>query len=338
MPTTGRCWSTPTSSLLEQIRHRLPGLEHVVVLDSKVPETTLPGVIPYEELIADQPAHYPPLDIPERTPLGLCYTSGTTGRPKAAEYTHRSTFLHSLAVTSAAGMRIGPADSVLPQVPMFHANAWGMPFASCLAGAKQVYFAGALEPAPFVDLLMSERVTISAGVPTVWLTVARSSRPPEAVCPTCATSWWAGASRPGSLITHYLDELGLQIVQAWGMTETSPLASVAWPQERMREWDERADHRRGPGAGGPASSRHLGERSATTTVTRCPSTAPPWATCTSAAPGSSTATCMARGPRTSARTDGSRPATWPSAHRAGTSSSPTGPRTSSSRAASGSPR
>ena len=105
----------------------------------------------------------PRLDIAEDTPMGLCYTSGTTGRPKGALYTHRSSFLHALAVTSAAAMSIGPGDSVLPQVPMFHANAWGMPYAAALVGAKQVFFAGALEPAPFVDLLVEERVTVAAG-------------------------------------------------------------------------------------------------------------------------------------------------------------------------------
>ena len=223
--------------LLEEVRDRVPSLRHVIVLDDRVPDTALDGVIAYEDLIADRPTSYPPVDIPERTPLGLCYTSGTTGRPKGAQYTHRSTFLHALTVTSATGMAIGPGDSVLSQVPMFHANAWGMPYGSTLAGAKQVFFAGPLTPGPFVDLLLGERVTISAGVPTIWLTVADDIRERGGL-PEMHHIVVGGSQPPRSLITRYQEDFGLRIIQAWGMTETSPLASVAWPQERMRDWDE----------------------------------------------------------------------------------------------------
>ena len=223
--------------LLERIAVHLPRLRHVVVLDGEVPDTSLTGVIAYEDLIADEPTVYPRRPIPELTPMGLCYTSGTTGRPKGVLYTHRSSVLHALGVTSAAGMSIGPGDSVLPQVPMFHANAWGMPYAASMVGAKQVFFAGPLEPQPFVDLLRSERVTVTAGVPTVWLSVAEelATSPPltdlrHIVC--------GGAQPPRALIDRYRDDFGLDIVQAWGMTETSPLASMAWPQERMRDWPE----------------------------------------------------------------------------------------------------
>ena len=143
-------------------------------------------MLAYEDLISGQPDTYQPLDIDESAPMGLCYTSGTTGQPKGVVSTHRSTFLHALAVTSAAGMAIGPGDCVLPQVPMFHATAWGMPYAAAMVGAKQVFFGGALDAAAFVDLMVAERVTVTAGVPTVWLAVAevlagrgeRSARPP----------------------------------------------------------------------------------------------------------------------------------------------------------------
>ncbi|HUY40384.1 MAG TPA: long-chain fatty acid--CoA ligase [Candidatus Dormibacteraeota bacterium] len=223
--------------LIEEIRGRVPGLRHVIVLDDRVPDTSLDGVIAYEDLIADRASSYSPIDIPERTPLGLCYTSGTTGRPKGAQYTHRSTFLHAFAVTSATAMAIGPGDSVLSQVPMFHANAWGMPYGSTLAGAKQVYFAGPLLAGPFVDLLVTERVTVSAGVPTIWLTVADEVGARGGL-PDMRHIIVGGSQPPRALITRYWEDFGLRIVQAWGMTETSPLASVAWPQERMRGWDE----------------------------------------------------------------------------------------------------
>jgi acyl-CoA synthetase (AMP-forming)/AMP-acid ligase II len=224
--------------LLEQALDHLPPLDHVIVLGSEVPETSIPGVIAYEDLLADQPTEYPRLDIDERTAMGLCYTSGTTGRPKGAVYTHRSTFLHALACTSHAGMSIGPGDAVLPQVPMFHANAWGMPYAATAVGAKQVFFAGALEPVAFVDLVTAERVTVAAGVPTVWLGVADELAKRGGGLPDLRHIICGGSQPPRALIERYASEFGLRVVQAWGMTETSPLASVAWPQERMRDWPE----------------------------------------------------------------------------------------------------
>ena len=148
------------------------GVERIVVLSDLVPESSLPDLLAYERLLAEQPESYPPPDIDEHSPLGLCYTSGTTGRPKGAVYTHRSTVLHSLAASSAAGLDIGPGDCILPQVPMFHVNAWGMPYAGVATGAKQAFLAGPLDPRSLVDILFEEEVTIAAGVPTVWLAVA----------------------------------------------------------------------------------------------------------------------------------------------------------------------
>jgi fatty-acyl-CoA synthase len=224
--------------LLEEALAFLPPMDHVIVLGDEVPDTTIVGAIAYEDLIADQPDHFPRLDIDEWEPMGICYTSGTTGRPKAAVYSHRSTFLHALAVTSHAAMSIGPGDSVLPQVPMFHANAWGMPYAATAVGAKQVYFAGALDPPSFIDLLVEERITVAAGVPTVWLAIADELAAREERLPELRHIICGGAQPPRALIERFADEFDLRVVQAWGMTETSPLASVAWPQERMRDWSE----------------------------------------------------------------------------------------------------
>ena len=224
--------------LVEQLRGRVPSVETVIVLgDSDPGGASIDGdLLVYEDLLAQEKAEYEPLAIDERDPMGLCYTSGTTGRPKGVVYTHRSSVLHALAVSSGAALSIGPGDAVLPQVPMFHANAWGVPHAATAVGAKQVFFAGALDTAAWVDLMIAERVTIAAGVPTVWLAVAeelsRSGRDlagaRHVVC--------GGGQPPRSLIARFRDEFSVDLIQAWGMTETSPIASLAWPQERMRDW------------------------------------------------------------------------------------------------------
>jgi fatty-acyl-CoA synthase len=224
--------------LLEPIRDSLPKLRHVIVLGDEVPATSIEGVLAYEQLLDGRPQRYDPIDIEEHTPLGLCYTSGTTGRPKAAVYTHRSTFLHSQAVAGPAGMRIGRQDCVLPVVPMFHANAWGMPYAAISNGAKLVVYGGALQPADFVDLLLAEQVTVAAGVPTVWLAVADELAARGGALPALSHIACGGSQPPPALIERYRTEFGVDIVQAWGMTETSPLASVAWPQHRMRDWTD----------------------------------------------------------------------------------------------------
>jgi fatty-acyl-CoA synthase len=225
--------------LLEKALPLVPSVRHVVVLGPDTAGCGLPSALAYEDLLAGRPTTYERPDLDERSPSGLCYTSGTTGRPKGVVSTHRSTYLHALGVSSGAGMCFGPGDTVLPQVPMFHAWAWGMVHAAIGVGAKLVCYGGALEPEPFVSLLADEGVTVAAGVPTVWIGVADAlvrraggGRPlPHVRHIACG-----GSQPPRSLIERYATEFGIPIIQAWGMTETSPLATMAWPQARMRDW------------------------------------------------------------------------------------------------------
>ena len=223
---------------LERLAPALGRVRHLVVLGAEVPRSTLPGLVAYEDLLRAQPEVYPPRAIPEHEPLGICYTSGTTGRPKGVVYTHRSTFLHSLATTSMACCALGPGDAVFPVVPMFHANAWGLPHAAMLVGAKLVFCGRDHTAGNLVDLLHGERVTITAGVPTVWFAVADELTRRGAKLPDLRHIMIGGAQPPTSLIERYRTEYGIPIRQVWGMTETSPLASVTWPKEYMRDWSE----------------------------------------------------------------------------------------------------
>ncbi len=220
--------------LLEAIQDEIPTVRSFVVLCDKLPETTLRGAISYEELIAGEEATHSVLDIPEDTPSSLCYTSGTTGRPKGALYTHRSTYLHALGVALPSGMGISPSDAVLPIVPMFHANAWGCVHASVIVGAKIVFAATPLDPASLVDFLTEEEVTLAAGVPTVWIQLAEELTRRKAKLPMLREIVSGGSQPPRPLIERYREEFSIPITQAWGMTETSPLASMARPKHSLK--------------------------------------------------------------------------------------------------------
>jgi fatty-acyl-CoA synthase len=214
-------------------------LEHIFVFsaDGSAPE----GLESYEDLLegADEADfEYPDLD--ERDAAALCYTSGTTGRPKGALYSHRSICLHSLALAAADGLGIRERDVVLPVVPMFHVNAWGVPFAATMVGAKQVMPGVHLDPESLLEEYEQERVTFTAGVPTVFLAVLQTldSDPGAYDLSEMRSLAIGGSAAPESMIRGFDERHGLKVVHAWGMTETDPVATVCHLTSELLEAPE----------------------------------------------------------------------------------------------------
>ena len=227
--------------LLEKVAPSFETVEHYVVMgDGEA--GSLPNALRYEELLAEQPEgfDYPKLD--DRAAAGLCYTSGTTGNPKGVLYSHRSNVLHALASCLADAIAISNADRVLPVVPMFHANAWGLPHASTFVGADLVMPGRFLQPEPLARLIEQERVTVAAAVPTIWSDLLRYADEHRPDLSSLRVVPCGGAAVPLELMKGWQERHGVYVLQAWGMTETSPVGSVARPPREVEgeaQWEHR---------------------------------------------------------------------------------------------------
>ena len=214
--------------LLARVRDQLTTVKHIVVAGDGDTEA-LGETLSYEELLAAEEPGYDWPSFDERQAAAMCYTTGTTGNPKGVVYSHRSTYLHSFAVTSGAALGVHDQDSVLSIVPMFHANAWGTPYAAFMTGADLIMPQMFLQAAPLSAIIERHRPTLSAGVPTIWSDLLRYSRTTPVDMSSLRMITAGGAAVPRQLIEQFWDELGVQLVQGWGMTETSPICSLALP-------------------------------------------------------------------------------------------------------------
>jgi fatty-acyl-CoA synthase len=232
------------ASLLARVIGECPSVEHVVVVGTG-DASLLGDTIGYEELLASKGEGFDWPDIDERQAAAMCYTSGTTGNPKGVAYSHRSTYLHSLASTSAAALGLSERDRALVVVPQFHANAWGMPYSCWLAGADLIMPKQFLQAEPLVKIIEAERPTFAGAVPTIWNEVLRYAEAHGSDLSSFTRIVCGGSAVPLSLMGRFEERFGVPVIQAWGMTETSPLGAVALPPrdaegDRMWEYRQKA--------------------------------------------------------------------------------------------------
>jgi fatty-acyl-CoA synthase len=210
-----------------------PAIKHVIVSgaadDAALGALAGPGreVHVYEELLADASAAFDWPELNERSAAAMCYTSGTTGLPKGVAYSHRSSYLHSIAVCTANALAASERDRIMPVVPQFHANAWGLPYASMMSGADLVMPDRFMTPAAVAKLIETEKVTVAAGVPTIWQGMLAHLRTAGGDVSSLRTLVCGGSALPEAVMRAYADEFGITMTHAWGMTELSPIGSVA---------------------------------------------------------------------------------------------------------------
>ncbi|MGB0847407.1 MAG: long-chain-fatty-acid--CoA ligase [Thiolinea sp.] len=211
-----------------KLGEHLKTVKHIVLMSGRDEEAAamVDGLLFFDELVADGDADYVWPELDENTPSSLCYTSGTTGNPKGVEYTHRSTVLHSIGGNQPDGLAVSAKDTVLPVVPMFHVSAWGVPYIAAAVGCKLVLPGPGMDGNSLVKLIDGEKVTLALGVPTIWMGLLAALAETGSQAESLKRTVVGGSALPPSMIPTFRDKYGVELIHAWGMTETSPLGTL----------------------------------------------------------------------------------------------------------------
>ena len=223
------CFDMSFLPLIQAVHAKCTTIKHYIALcnaDKLPADTGIPGLSSYEAWIAPQSTEYEWPSFDENSASSMCYTSGTTGNPKAALYSHRSTILHAYAAALPDVMCLSARDSILPVVPMFHVNAWGIPYSAALTGAKLVFPGPGLDGKSVYELIEAEKVTYAAGVPTVWQMMLGHMKPAGLKFSTLKRTVIGGSACPPAMIHAFQEDYGVEVLHAWGMTEMSPLGTL----------------------------------------------------------------------------------------------------------------
>jgi 3-(methylthio)propionyl---CoA ligase len=223
------CFDLTFLPLVQAVHAKMPMIRQYVALcaSDRLPQDSgIPNLVAYEDWIAAQSTAYEWPSFDENSASSMCYTSGTTGNPKAALYSHRSTILHAYAAALPDVMGLSARDSILPVVPMFHVNAWGIPYSAALVGSKLVFPGPALDGKSVYELIEAEQVTYAAGVPTVWQMLLGHMKPGGLRFSTLKRTVIGGSACPPAMIDAFREDYGVEVLHAWGMTEMSPLGTL----------------------------------------------------------------------------------------------------------------
>ena len=233
------CFDSSFLHLVQAVHAKCPTVKKWVMLcdaDKLPADSGVPGLVSYEAWIGTYTDSYVWPQFDENTASSMCYTSGTTGDPKAALYSHRSSTLHAYAASLPDVMGISARDAVMPVVPMFHVNAWGIPYAAAMNGCKLVLPGPAMDGKSIYELMQAEQVTFAAGVPTIWQMLLGHVAPNKLQFSSLKRTVIGGAACPPAMIDAFQDDYGVEVLHAWGMTEVSPLGTVCTLKKKQLDW------------------------------------------------------------------------------------------------------